>query len=842
MPEAMRAAVARHDEIIKEEIGAHRGRVFATGGDGMAAAFHRSADAVAAAVAAQRILSVEPWPARIDLRVRMGIHVGETEERGGDYFGTAVNRAARLTAVAAGGQIVVSEVTAGLLGPEADVLLLDLGWHRLRNVTQPMRLFAVEADGLRVVQRTLGTGMEPPGNLPRLPTEFVGDVDNVRLQAGQLADRRATTLIGPGGVGKTRLAIETGWAAVEMYIDGVWLVELASVTEPEQVVAAVAAALSIANQPSMSLQDGVINWLRGRRLLLILDNCEHVLGAAAALVTALMAQLETVAVLATSREPLAATGEHVVQVGSLPLDVAGELFRVRAHAADASFEISDDDRVVVEALCARLDGIPLAIELAAAQVRSMTLTDLNDRLADRFRLLRGTARAGMERHQTLRATVGWSYQMLSESARQLFDRVSVFAGGFDLAAAGAVCADEGVDPADVFELLSSLVDKSMVIADRSGRSVRYRLLETLRQYGEERLADRGDSAQHRDRHLMHYVSIAEAARSLRLSPRQIEGDALFDCEWDNISTALAWAISSGDLAAADRLVESSVSYAWHHLRYEFADWINRLLQASASDGRSSGTFFAAAVFAVMDGRWETGEDYARRGIARNSDPAGAARCWQSLGLIVAHLNRHAEALAAIAEAETFLADTSDIETTWVVLFGRVSVSYADVDSLRAAVNHLSDYARQIGAPWFAAETWQMEGDVCMLAHDYRGALAAYRQGQTNAIQARSMSDEGSNAAGIVAATLAPPASALTSECLDIVQRLYDARNWLSILTAVRAIAAWLTRVGETETATTLRGYLEASAMNLDELVTYLLEQTSNFVLPNHSAASNEATN
>ncbi len=352
------------------------------------------------------------------------------------------------------------------------------------------------------------------------------------------------TLTGPGGVGKTRLAIEMAWSWLDEFPDGAWLIDLAPVADPGAVAAAVATTLSVRPQEGMSTVESVVDWLRGRRLLLVVDNCEHVLGPVSELVRAIVSGVTSVTILATSREPLGVPGERVVAVPSLGPADAVSLFCNRAEAANETVRFDDADLAAVTELCARLDGIPLAIELAAARIRSLTARDLLARLDDRFRLLRGSGRGGLERHQTLRATVAWSYQLLADNERLLFDRLSVFAGGFDLRAVEAVCADDAIDVDDVFDLLDSLVDKSMITVDRSGDTARYRLLETLRQYGEERLGDRDETAELLDRHLAHFLQVAEQTGPLVLSSRQREAQSVFGHDWDNLRVGVV--SGSGD--------------------------------------------------------------------------------------------------------------------------------------------------------------------------------------------------------------------------------------------------------------------------------------------------------
>ena len=439
-PAEMREALVRHDEILRKAIDAADGHVFSTGGDGLGAVFTRAGNAVAAAVDAQLALVNEPWPEPIDLRVRMGVHTGEVHERDGDYFGPPVNLAARLMGAANGGQVVVSALTAGLLDPSVGVDLVDLGAARLKGVVEPVVVFGVSAPGLDWLDEPLISEQTTPGNLPHPHTELVGDLADLQRRVSNLANARLVTLTGSGGVGKTRAAIEIGWLVVDEFVDGVWLVELASIADPEAVDSAIAATLGARPQAGMSLTEAIIDWCLGRRMLLIVDNCEHVLQPVLDLVAAIVAACPTVTVLATSREPLGVPGEQVVRIPSLAPVFGEELFILRATAADSTFAPSPAEQEAITAICARVDGIPLAIELAAARIRSLSPVELLERLDDRFRLLRGGGRGGLERHQTLRAAVTWSYQLLPEEDRLLFDRLSVFAGGFDLRAAEAVCA------------------------------------------------------------------------------------------------------------------------------------------------------------------------------------------------------------------------------------------------------------------------------------------------------------------------------------------------------------------------------------------------------------------
>jgi predicted ATPase/class 3 adenylate cyclase len=546
-PESMGRALARHDHLLRTAIGSHGGVVFATGGDGLAAAFGRAGDAVEAALEAQSSLAAASWPPPVDLRVRMGLHTGEAEERDGDYFGPAVNLAARLMAAAHGGQVVVSSTTKEIVEGALvdDVALVDLGEHRLRGVASPHRLFGVRAPGLASQFARLQTQNGPPGSLPIPLNRLIGREGEVRRLEQLLGESRVVTLTGPGGVGKSRLALAAAVAVQDTFPEGVWWVELAPVERPADVPAVVAASLGVRTGPG-ALGDALVAALEGRRLLVVLDNCEHVLHAADALVRDLVRGAATVKVLATSRERLGVEGERVLVVHPLAAD------SLDAPAVELLVERIDDQDVTADPaeqaalleICQRLEGLPLGIELAAARCRALLPSEVVARLADRFRLL-GDRRRG-ERHRTLRAIVEWSYQLLSESEQTLFARLSVFAGGLTLEAAEAVCAGGDLDRYDVGELLATLVEKSLV--EHATR--RYRLLETTRQFATE-LLQRGEGGERvRDSHLAFFTDFAGRARFGLRGPDEATWSARLAADMDNLRAAFQWACEQANVTAA----------------------------------------------------------------------------------------------------------------------------------------------------------------------------------------------------------------------------------------------------------------------------------------------------
>jgi predicted ATPase/class 3 adenylate cyclase len=566
-PDAMRPALAEHDELIRGAVEAHGGHVVKTTGDGVHAAFATADDGVCAAIDAQRALVAHGWGETGELQVRMGLHTGAAEVRDGDYYGSSLNRAARLMSVGHGGQVLLSGVTADLVrdGLPAGVELRDLGEHTLRDLGRPERVHQLEHPDLARNFPRLRTLDAFPTNLPLQVNSFIGREAELARVVAALTDHRVVTLTGVGGIGKTRLALHAAAEALPSYPDGAWLCELAGVRDADAVVPAVAATLGVTERPGMSLDESLISFLRTQRLLLVLDNCEHLLDGAASLADTIEHSCSDVVVLATSREPLTIDGERVLGVRSLATpeqDAAFEeavradtvrLFVERAQAARDDFQVSETNLPAVAEICDRLDGVPLAIELAAARVTTMSPTELARRLHQRFELLSGGRRRAVERHQTLRAAIDWSYDLLGEPERRLLARMSVFNGGCTLESVEAVCGGDPTSSAEVFEVLASLVSRSLVSVDDAGAETRYRLLETIRQYAEERLADFGETLVLGHRHAEHYTEIAERAHRHRLGPEELEWEDRLADERDNVAAAMAFALDVADVDVALRL-------------------------------------------------------------------------------------------------------------------------------------------------------------------------------------------------------------------------------------------------------------------------------------------------
>jgi predicted ATPase len=600
---AMRAALMAHDEVLRIAIEGHDGFLFGHTGDGVAAAFASPKSAVDAAIAAQRALQ---------LPVRMGMATGEAELRDGDYFGTVLNRAARVMAAGHGGQILAADSTAVLL---SGVDLIDLGPRRLRDVPVPVGVFQVRAPGLQTEFPPLTALDTTPGNLRPAVTSFIGRESEIGEVEAAVKAHRLVTLTGVGGVGKTRLALEVATRLADEFPDGVWVFELAAVSDPAAVPDAVAAILGVTQQPGKSVSESVAAALEGRVRLLVFDNCEHVLDAAADLIEAILGQSTTARVMATSREVLGIAQEQARLVRSLDAETgiesaAARLFIERTHGIASGFSMADGEQAAaVTEICQRLDGIPLAIELAASRMASMTASEVRDRLDHRFRLLVGSRR-GLGRHQTLRQAVSWSYDLLDDAEKALLERCSVFAGGFELESACAVAGFDDSDDYAVLDLLDALVRKSLLVADRSSGRTRYSMLETIRQFAEEQLAATGGLDDGRASHARNFAARASDMLALWDGPRQRETYTWLTTEFANLRAAFRWSARNDDLDTAAVLATHATFLGVWVQQYEPVAWAEELLEpARAVNHRRLLQLYVVAAQCYAAGRAEDAVGY-----------------------------------------------------------------------------------------------------------------------------------------------------------------------------------------------------------------------------------------
>ncbi len=568
--EAMATAMARHDALLRTALEARDAYVFKTMGDAFCAAFARPEHAVAAALEAQRALAHEDFSAVDGVRVRMALHTGSASERDGDYFGPAVNRVARLLAIGHGGQVLVSgtatDLLQGVMPPQSS--LRDLGTHRLKDLAQPEQVYQLIAPDLPQAFPALRSLDQLPNNLPPQLTSFVGREKEVAEIKELLEEHRFVTLVGTGGAGKTRCAIQVGGDLLDGSGDGVWLAELAPISDASLVAGVVAQALNVRGEANRPVLETIVTFLKRKRLLLILDNCEHVIDEARNVANAILLGCPDIRILATSREGLNIAGERVYRMPSLPVPRLGEsvasvaelqygaiaLFVDRAVSSDARFTFSDENAPYVAEICRRLDGIPLAIELAAARVKVLAPKELAQKLNERFRVLTGGSRSALPRQQTMRALVDWSYDLLSENERTLFRKLGIFAGGFTLESASAVCSDGEIDEIAVLDLLASLVDKSLVHAEPAGNGTRYRLLESMRQYARERLKEGGEYARIAHAHAIAFLALAEDLYRTCDTTARRAWTLQAEPEMENWRAALEWTlIERGDVELGQRL-------------------------------------------------------------------------------------------------------------------------------------------------------------------------------------------------------------------------------------------------------------------------------------------------
>ncbi len=637
--DAYAGLLAEHHRLLREVFARHGGSELDNQGDGFYYRFPSARAAVAAAVDGQRALAGFAWPDGVEVRVRMGLHTGEPLAAEIGLVGIDVHRTARICAAGHGGQVLLSRVARDLVGRElpGGVTLLDLGEHRLKDLAEPEHLFQVVAEGLPLDFPSLRTLDDRPTNLPRRLSTFVGRERELAEGRELLASSPLVTLTGPGGVGKTRLALQIALAMLDGLPDGVWLAELGSVSDEGLVLQAVAEALKVTEQPGRPLIDTVLDHLHSRQLCLVLDNCEHVLRTCAEIAYEVLRETDT-RILATSREALGVEGEHVLPVPSLELptgdrrltaatslrSAAVRLFLDRATAAQPSFQLTDDNAGVVVQLCRRLDGVPLALELAAARMRALPVEQIAARLDDRFRLLTGGSRMAVTRHQTLRATMDWSHDLLAEDERAVFRRLAAFAGGCSLAAAEAVTAGDDVVSEDVLDVVTKLVDKSLVVPAATDGQARFTMHETVRAYARDKLVDAGEAEAVQRAHRDWYLALVEQAKpEFFRGPPPRDWLAVFDLEQDNLRLALEWSAAEAGGALAGLRLAAGLWRYWE-IRSRVVEgrlWLERTLQATDGEVSSlrANALTGAGILAHIAGDYPAAIAYHEQSLAQHRE-------------------------------------------------------------------------------------------------------------------------------------------------------------------------------------------------------------------------------
>src|SRR5512140_1589748 len=688
-PGAMKTALARHDEIVRHAIENSGGHVIKSTGDGCHAVFDTCASGVAAALAAQQSLSSAPWeevkPHR--LRARMALHTGEAQERAGDYYGPALNRAARLMSVANGGQTLISTTTADLVRdqlPEG-ASIKDLGEHRLRDLVRSERIFQLTHAALPSDFPPIRSIDAFPNNLPVQLTTFIGREHELADARQKLHSTHLLTLIGPGGTGKTRLSLQLAADVLPSFADGVWLAELAPLTDPALVVQTVGSLFHVREQLGMPLNELLTDYLREKDVLLVLDNCEHLIDACAQLADHLLRSCSRLKIIASSREALGIAGETVYRVPPLSLPEpqaitrtdlerceSAQLFIERASAANRKFTLTPQNIPAVAQICRRLDGIPLALELAAARVTAFSPEQIAAHLDDRFRLLTGGSRTALPRQQTLRALIDWSYELLSEDERALLRRLSVFAGGWTFEAAEAICSE-----LNVLDLLSQLVNKSLVTVDEdSEEQPRYRLLETVRQYARDKLLEAGETGATRQAHFNYFYELSRSSEPRLKSVGSGAWVLRLDAEHDNLRSAMQWGVENrpGDV------LQMSVwlPYFWNRRGYEEEG--RNIIREALSRATDLPEFRAGA---VAD---------RRRLLAEG---------WQTLAMLAYSQGDNARAVEASDQAISLARETGDKRILAVALGFKASGSMfiGNTEGMQAILAEGIAAARESGDPY-----------------------------------------------------------------------------------------------------------------------------------------------
>ncbi len=719
----MRDALAAHDSMINEVVESFGGTVFKHTGDGASCAFSEPADAVEAAIVIQSRLEDDAWDHGARLQVRIGIHTGDVEPTGGDYFGPVPNRAARIMALANGGQITCSSATAD--GIAASLTRAE-GRHELRGIGA-VEVFTIIDGRLSDNQNPLRFPVNK-SNLPRRFTSFLGRDSDVTTTADLIRRRRGlTTLVGPGGVGKTRLAIEVGETLQRDFTGGVHFCDLTAVSDAEAVADSVAEVIGARLQPGMDIVASIVDYLDNHDILLIIDNCEHVLEAARGLVIAIL-RLDGASVLATSRESLGVPGEQLAQVAPLDTDGGGiELFVDRARDRDPGFTLDRATHAVVQQIVTDLGGVPLAIELAAAWARVMAPAEILERLRDHLQILDGGDKLGPAR--TIRETVKWSMELLDHDEAILLTRLSAFIGGFDLRAAEQVCSDAAAIPAgDVPRIVMSLVDKSMLQVNTSGPLSRFTMLETIRNFAAILLAESDPESEIQVRHAHHYLELSGKQNKLLFSAAEADAWTTLDAEWGNIRKALDTFEKGKQIENGIDLVLALAWFATISMRFELFGWVDELL---AADGISDHPAYTDLCGAAALGLYFTVDDraaaMARRGL--DADPTDrSGMCRTALAAIYLN-NVHTPVESGMLTAAWLESNPTSIPNRlWAESFRTFHLcSYNPTSNPRVHADNVTAIARETGSPTAIALSYWASGQVAAI-EDRQAAIDLWKLG------------------------------------------------------------------------------------------------------------------
>ena len=743
----MSQALAAHDVLARSAVESHHGAVVKMTGDGVHAVFDDALHALAATLDMQQALTDPAATCGVALRVRCGLHTGVVERRDNDYFGSTVNRAARIMSAAHGGQVLLSQAMVNWVREilPAAVSLRDLGNVRLKDLATPEHVYQVVHPQLRQEFPALRSLEATPNNLPQQATSFIGREKELEELNRLLARTRLLTLTGSGGCGKTRLSLQLAADSLEQFPDGAWFVELAPLSDPGLVPQTVSTVLGLMEEPGKPISQTLTEHLKDKRLLLLLDNCEHLLDVCAKLADALVRHCPSVQILASSREAFGIGGEQTYRVPSLslpdpkqahtPVSVAQfeavQLFTDRALLARADFQVTKQNASTLASICFRLDGIPLAVELAAARVRFLSVEEINHKLDQRFRLLTGGSRTALPRQQTLRSLIDWSYDLLRDPEKLLLQRLSVFAGGWTLDAAEQVCAGEGEEDREALDLLTSLADKSLVVVEQNDGHSRYRLLETVRQYARERLLESGGGEAVRERHGDYFLALAEEAEPKLLGAEQAEWLRRLEEEHDNLRSALEWSLAEAGSQEDLRLC-GALNRFWStrgHLA-EGRKWCARILAKERAAERTPE--YAKALNAAGNLAWHQTDYPAARALLEESlaifreldDRAGIAQSLNNLGNVAIEQGDYPAARALYEESLAIRRELGDRRGMATVLCNLGNVAYERGDFTAARIlSEALAISRELGDRARIADALNNLGNLACNQGDFGSARA-----------------------------------------------------------------------------------------------------------------------
>lgn len=866
-PEAMPSLLARHHLLLNESITAHNGRVFQIVGDAFCAAFQTTQDAIQAALAAQLRLEHEPWEPSA-LHVRMGIHTGSASwddlsaPSAGFNGYLTLTRVQRIMSAAHGGQILLSNPSAELVRGQLpiEVALRDLGEHRLKGLVQPEHLWQIIAPGLVWEFPPLSSMEKIPGNLPVALTSFIGREREIGEIKRLLLESHCVTLTGPGGTGKTRLSLQVAAEVVDEFADGAWLVEFAPLADPALVPQAVATAIHVREQPDRPMLGQLTDYLRPKKLLLVLDNCEHLIEACAQLADALLHTCPNLRLMASSRETLGIAGETSYPVPPLqtpglrdPLTASRltgyesvRLFVERAQAVQPHFALTDANAEAVAQICRRLDGIPLAIELAAARIKLFTPGQIALRLDDRFRLLTGGSRTALPRQQTLRALIEWSYDLLSPGECALLRRLSVFAGGWTFEAAEQICAQEpeaalaeGVSlPLDVLDGLTQLVNKSLVVADEHGSEIRYHFLETIRQFAHEKLLDSGEAEQMHASHLEYFLMQAQRAEPFLHSADQVDWFDRLEVEEDNLRTAFDWALDKGQTEKALTLT-SALWWFWYNRDHfgEAREHMNAALSRPAASGPGEARLKALIGLGFIE--YAAGNISEARAVLEDAvnlskklaNQRGLAESLQFLGAVefVEATRSTPGDFAKVREImEQSLANWQElgdkIGISWELnLLSGVAQAEGDLSQARALMEESVSLRRDFGDRTILAYSLRRLAEIALLQGDLDTAEASFREGHLLLIEAGSKAAIAASIAGFAGLALAQDQVIRAARLFGAVDTILQSLAWRLPPADYEMHKHYLARARAQlgEEAFTA-AFNEGCAMNMEQVLAYSL--------------------